>query len=157
MIRELFSKSILILGCGNVLIGDDGFGPAVIERLHRRHDLPEDAVAVDVGTSVRDLLFNLLLSPSRPKRIFIVDAVSTGRQAGSCSSLTSVSYRPRKSMTFHFTSSLREFARGAEEQCGADVRVLVVQAGRIPTRCSRHLPGGRSSGSKGLQMAFRAS
>ncbi len=26
---EWYDKSVLILGCGNVLFGDDGFGPAI--------------------------------------------------------------------------------------------------------------------------------
>ena len=50
-------KSILIFGCGNTLWGDDGFGPAVIEHLHRHYQLPEDVI---VGTSIRDLLFDLV-------------------------------------------------------------------------------------------------
>ncbi len=52
MIRELFTKPILIFGCGNVLFGDDGFGPAAIEHLHQHHDLPETIMAEDVGTSI---------------------------------------------------------------------------------------------------------
>ena len=33
MIEDILKKPILILGCGNILFGDDGFGPAVIEHL----------------------------------------------------------------------------------------------------------------------------
>ena len=35
MYREIETKEVLILGCGNVLFGDDAFGPAVVERLRR--------------------------------------------------------------------------------------------------------------------------
>jgi hydrogenase maturation protease len=34
MLRPLFEYDCLVLGCGNPLIGDDGFGPAVIQQLH---------------------------------------------------------------------------------------------------------------------------
>ena len=37
---------------------------------------------MDVGTSVRQVLFNVVLSPVRPRRIVVVDAVDMGRRAG---------------------------------------------------------------------------
>ncbi len=74
-IQDLFTKPVLIFGCGNVLIGDDGFGPAVIDHLLANFDLPGGVAAFDVGTSARELLFDLVLMPDKPKVIFIVDAV----------------------------------------------------------------------------------
>ena len=66
----------MIFGCGNVIMGDDGFGPAVIDTLHDRYSLPENIQAVDVGTCVREYLFDyLLLDEGRPKTIIICDAV----------------------------------------------------------------------------------
>jgi hypothetical protein len=47
MIKDLFEKSVLIFGCGNILWGDDGFGPAVIQRLKERYRLPADVMASD--------------------------------------------------------------------------------------------------------------
>ena len=58
----IFEKSILIFGCGNILWGDDGFGPAVIAHLKEHYLLPDDVLALDVGTSIRDILFDLILS-----------------------------------------------------------------------------------------------
>jgi coenzyme F420 hydrogenase subunit delta len=49
MIAELFEKSVLIFGCGNILWGDDGFGPAVIPALTERYPLPTDLLALAVG------------------------------------------------------------------------------------------------------------
>jgi len=72
----------LVLGCGNDLFGDDGFGPAVVQRLRRRGDLPESVLAIDVGTSAREVLFNVVLSPVKPRSILVVDAVDLGRKAG---------------------------------------------------------------------------
>ena len=75
-------KSILIFGCGNILFGDDGFGPAVVRELQESYVLPEDVLALDVGTSVREILFDILLSERRPERLIIVDAVDRGREPG---------------------------------------------------------------------------
>ena len=72
----------LVLGCGNELFGDDGFGPAVARRLRDRAGVPESVVVLDVGTSVREVLFNVVLSPVRPRRIMVVDAVDMGRAPG---------------------------------------------------------------------------
>lgn len=72
----------LVLGCGNRLFGDDGFGPAVAQRLGEMRPPPPGMCAIDVGTSVRTVLFDVLLGPARPKRVVIVDAVDMGRQPG---------------------------------------------------------------------------
>ena len=72
----------LVLGCGNELFGDDGFGPAVAKQLCARPDLPESLVVLDAGTAVRQVLFNVVLSPVKPRRIIVVDAVDKGRQPG---------------------------------------------------------------------------
>lgn len=32
-VPKCYKKSVLVLGCGNILFGDDGFGPAVVEHL----------------------------------------------------------------------------------------------------------------------------
>lgn len=59
-------------------MGDDGFGPAVIESLNQNWTLPADVAAVDVGTGIREYLFDYLLtSDGRPERIVILDAVDT--------------------------------------------------------------------------------
>lgn len=64
----------MILGCGNPLFGDDGFGPAVIARLHEI-GLPEAVQAIDVGTSIREQLLDYLLDPRlRPQALVVVDA-----------------------------------------------------------------------------------
>ena len=72
----------LVLGCGNELFGDDGFGPAVARRLRERPELPPSVLPLDVGTSVREVLFNVVLSPVKPRRVVVVDAVDMGRPPG---------------------------------------------------------------------------
>ncbi|MFW2365123.1 MAG: hydrogenase maturation protease [Desulforhopalus sp.] len=66
----------MIFGCGNIIMGDDGFGPAVVDALNSSYTLPQTIEAVDVGTCVREYLFDYLLSEEgRPGTIIIVDAV----------------------------------------------------------------------------------
>ena len=46
---------IRVLGLGNVLMGDDGFGPFVIESFAAAYDVPANVSVVDLGTPGLDL------------------------------------------------------------------------------------------------------
>lgn len=48
--------TIRLLGLGNVLMGDDGAGPYVIEQVRAAFETPEDVEIVDVGTPGLDLV-----------------------------------------------------------------------------------------------------
>lgn len=73
---EATVPEVVIYGCGNIYLGDDGFGPAVIGALSEGDPLPESVKAVDAGTSIRDHLFDYLLAEElRPRHIVIVDSV----------------------------------------------------------------------------------
>lgn len=136
MIEELFSKPILIFGCGNVLFGDDGFGPQVIDYLQHHHTLPEHVLALDAGTSIRNLLFDLLLTPEKPSHIFIIDAVSQpDRPPGELFELPLHEVPDCKTNDF----SLHQFPsvnllQELRDTAFVDVRVLAVQAKTIPPR-----------------------
>ncbi len=66
----------MIFGCGNIIMGDDGFGPAVVDALQAGYLLPAGVEAIDAGTCVREYLFDYLLSEEgRPRTIIILDAV----------------------------------------------------------------------------------
>jgi len=71
----------IILGCGNILLGDDGFGPGVARYIEENLDIPPDICVLDVGTTVRKILFNLVLG-DKPERLVIVDAIDRGRNPG---------------------------------------------------------------------------
>ncbi len=51
---------ILVLGLGNVLMGDDAFGPFVIETLRAGFDFPERVSLLDGGTPGLNLVAELL-------------------------------------------------------------------------------------------------
>ncbi|MFH1035235.1 MAG: hydrogenase maturation protease [Pseudomonadota bacterium] len=134
MIQELYSKPLLVFGCGNTLFGDDGFGPAVIEQLEARHQLPPQAVAIDVGTSIREFLFDLLISPHKPRQILILDAADQpGREPGELFELAIDEISPQKINDF----SLHQFPsvnllQELQTLGGVEVRVLAVKVGHIP-------------------------
>lgn len=74
--QEVTTPEVVIFGCGNIYLGDDGFGPAVIDSLVGRGILPQTVEAIDAGTSIRDQLFDYLLAEElRPKHIIIVDSI----------------------------------------------------------------------------------
>ena len=134
MIREIHSHPVLVFGCGNTLFGDDGFGPAVIDRLRQDGRIPDDTHVEDVGTSISDLLFDLSLSVKKPREICIVDAVDVpGRKPGEIFEISPTDLpmvkRPDFSMhQFPSINLLQELQEGA----GVSVRILAVQIARIP-------------------------
>jgi len=81
-VPECYQKSTLILGCGNTLFGDDGFGPAVIDYLEKRYKTPKDVSILDVGTGAREILFTITLAEKKPERIIVVDALDCGKKPG---------------------------------------------------------------------------
>jgi hydrogenase maturation protease len=42
--------SVAVIGLGNVLLGDDGFGPFVVELLRTRYAFPPEVALLDLGT-----------------------------------------------------------------------------------------------------------
>lgn len=70
-------RPVLILGLGNPLYGDDGFGPAVVEALSRM-ELPADVEVLDGGTAG----LGLLPAIAGRERLLVVDVAEMGRPAG---------------------------------------------------------------------------
>jgi hydrogenase maturation protease len=70
---------VLVLGVGNPLMGDDGFGLALLERLRTRCEWPADVTLMDGGTWG----MNLLPAIEDADALLILDAVDAGRAPGS--------------------------------------------------------------------------
>lgn len=66
----------VVIGCGNLLRGDDAAGPAVVQRLRDR-GLPEGVGCVDGGPGL-DVVFQMRDVP----RVILVDACATGSEPG---------------------------------------------------------------------------
>jgi coenzyme F420 hydrogenase subunit delta len=130
---DFCSKPTLVLGCGNTLFGDDGFGCAVVDYVDARYPVPEAVCLLDVGTGVRKLLFTLCLSPIRPRRVIILDAIDAGRTPGEVFEIDPAEIPVVKLDDFSLhqlpTSNL---LRELQETCGVEVRVLACQTGPLP-------------------------
>jgi hydrogenase maturation protease len=72
------AKNILVLGLGNILLGDEGVGVRVVEQL-LSHSLPEEIEVIDGGTAGYELI-NFF---EGKEKVIIVDAVKTDDTPGS--------------------------------------------------------------------------
>ena len=69
-------RKSLILGCGNIFRGDDGFGPRVAEYIVKERLADESSVEVlDVGLGVSRILLDILSDEEKPNKIILVDAL----------------------------------------------------------------------------------
>ncbi len=136
---EWCDKEILILGCGNVLLGDDGFGPTVARYLRRNFEIPAEVCVLDVGTSVREVLFDTILSDKKPSKIIIVDAMDCGQAPGELfhpdiGSLPKVKLDDFSMHQIPTSNLLREL----RDLCGIEVTVLACQ---VASTCDSVNPG----------------
>ncbi len=136
---EACAKPILVMGCGNVLFGDDGLGPAVIAELERRVDRAtrERVCLLDAGTAARTVLFDVLIGERRPWRIVVIDAVDAGRPPGEVFRLALDELPESKLDDFSMhqlpaSNLLRELRDG----CGVSVEILACQVQAIPSEVS---------------------
>ena len=69
----------VVLGVGNLIMGDEGVGVRCVQRLESEGALPPGVVTIDGGTSTHELLADL----EDLELLVIVDAVATGGAPGS--------------------------------------------------------------------------
>ncbi|MBU4534803.1 MAG: coenzyme F420-reducing hydrogenase, FrhD protein [Euryarchaeota archaeon] len=80
-----YDAEILVVGCGNVLFKDDGFGPAVIDALEEyfkehEEERPDNAMFIDAGTGGPHFVFSL---PHESwKKMIVVDVVEYKAEPG---------------------------------------------------------------------------
>ena len=134
-IPQYCKSRVLVLGCGNILFGDDGFGPAVVEYLEGHYTLPDDICVLDVGAGVREVLCTVALSPVKPKRIVVIDAMDSGRKPGEMFAASIDNLNPATSASFSLhqipTSGL---LKELKDSCQLDILLVTVQPQSIPER-----------------------
>ena len=84
------NRKTLVLGIGNILMGDEGIGVHVVNEVASR-PLPEHVECLDGGTGS----FNLLDPMQSAERVVLIDATVDGSTAGTVSLL-----RPRYSKDY---------------------------------------------------------
>lgn len=65
------SEHVMILGVGNILLSDEGFGIRVVEALEQRYDFPETVSVIDGGV----LGINLMGVISEADQLIVVDVI----------------------------------------------------------------------------------
>ena len=132
-IPDIPNKKILILGCGNILFGDDGFGPYVAEELQKKYNLPENVGVINAGSSVRNILFDIALSEKKPDKIIIVDAIDAAKTPGEIFELPIDEIPENKIDDFSMhqlpTSNL---LKELKDFCKVDVIIIACQVENIP-------------------------
>lgn len=73
----------LILGIGNILMGDEGVGVSVARHIQQEKRLPAGATCIDGGTGG----FHLLGMMQEAERIILIDAAIDGKPPGTISRL----------------------------------------------------------------------
>lgn len=132
-IPEIYSKEVLVIGVGNILFGDDGFGPEVARRLERDGTLPEDAMAVDAGTGARKILFDITLCDRRPGLIVIVDAMDCGKMPGELFEMRAEDLPHVKLDDFSMHQlPASNLLRELQDLCDVQVRIIACQVACIP-------------------------
>lgn len=86
---------MLIIGCGNLIRGDDGVGIHLIKELEKLH-LPENVKIIDAGTISIDMLFQM----EAVDKVIIVDAVEGGIEPGTIYRLTKEDLAPPSATPF---------------------------------------------------------
>lgn len=71
-------KKTLVLGIGNLLIGDEGVGCLAIEALGQRYTMPPEVECVDGGTAG----FELLSMLDNKEHVILIDALRDDREPG---------------------------------------------------------------------------
>jgi len=72
------TKEIMVLGIGNVLFKDEGFGIHVMKRMEQMFEFPENVQLVDGGV----LGVHLLGIISKPDHLIVIDIIRNGGQPG---------------------------------------------------------------------------
>lgn len=128
--------AVLVVGCGNLLRGDDGVGPVLIRHLWER-GVPAGARLVDGGTAGMDVAFQM----RGAERVVIVDACltqgATGAEAGTVYRVPGEELADLPPLQGLHTHSFRwdhaiAFARWAlGEACPDEITVFLIEAAGV--------------------------
>ncbi|WP_420714687.1 hydrogenase maturation protease [Mycobacterium sp. Aquia_213] len=116
-----------MVGCGNLLRGDDGVGPVLVRHLWER-GVPEGARLVDGGTAGMDVAFQM----RGADRVVIIDAAATGSAPGTIFKVPGAELADLPPLQGLHTHSFRwdhaiAFARWAlGDDCPTDITVYLV-------------------------------
>ena len=76
--ESLFTSEVTVLGVGNIILSDEGFGVRVIEFLEKNYSFPENVSLIDGGT----LGVELTHFVTGTQKLLIIDSINGGEVAG---------------------------------------------------------------------------
>ncbi len=123
---------VLVIGCGNLLRGDDGVGPVLVRHLWER-GVPEGAKLVDGGTAGMDVAFQM----RGADKVVIIDAAATGSVPGTMFRVPGAELAELPPLQGLHTHSFRwdhaiAFARWAlGEDCPTDITVFLIEVAGV--------------------------
>ncbi len=111
----LYPSEVTVLGVGNVILKDEGFGVRVVEYLDARYEFPDTVQLVDGGTLGIELTQYL----TGTRRLLVIDSINGGKEPG-----TTFCFRNDEVMA-HFQDKLSAHEVGIQ-----DVLALLTVTGR---------------------------
>ena len=117
--KQIFRGKVIFLGVGNTLRGDDGFGPALIEKLKDETEF----TCIDDGSAPENYIGKI--SKENPDTVIIVDAAHLDRAPGEYDILEKNDIM-NSGLTTHDLSP-NMFIEYLEKETGADIYMLAVQ------------------------------
>ena len=76
--ESLYAAEITVLGIGNTILSDEGFGVKVVEYLKKNYDFPENVALIDGGTLGVELQHFIIGT----QKLLIIDSIDGGVEAG---------------------------------------------------------------------------
>ncbi len=101
----LYTAEITVLGVGNIILTDEGFGVHVVNHLKEHYDFPDNVQLIDGGTLGMELTHFL----TGTKKLLIIDAVDGGLERGAVYRLTGAEIKA------HFRQKISAHEVGIEE------------------------------------------
>lgn len=125
-----YEAETLVIGCGNLLFKDDGFGPFVIQALEKEFEnkeMPESTMFIDAGTAAPYYIFSL--PEEMWKKIIVVDVVVFGAEPGTLRFFTADEIPATKYQDAH--APIDSGALNELVDLGIDVKILGCQPKEI--------------------------
>ncbi|OGW74733.1 MAG: hypothetical protein A2Z72_07980 [Omnitrophica bacterium RBG_13_46_9] len=123
MFKDILKGKVVIVGIGNKMRGDDGFGPALVGEIEGS----VKAVCIDAGNSPEN--YTGKIANENPDTVLLVDAVHLDLKPGEYEILKS-SEIEKSGFTTHDISP-RMFIEYLKNRTGADIYMLGIQPENI--------------------------
>ncbi len=131
-------RTPLILGCGNILRGDDGFGSRVVEYILEKRLVDEEVEVLDAGLGISRVLLDILSEEEKPSKLVLIDAMYQSGTAGEIKVLNVQNLPELKGASSSHSFPNREMLAQLEDM-GVKIYVVACVAGYLPNEVSTEM------------------